>query len=224
MDWSLKNFYTYAQDLLAPPRCTHCHKALHTREVFCSTCINLVQPVLPYFIPLNAHMIMPVHAAASYDGPLRTLILQKHAANISGCYALAQLILQRTPFQQAPDSIVIPVPLHWTRRYSRGFNQAEEIALHLAHYNNTPVMPLVKRHKKTLFQSTLSKVQRKENVAQAFMLHATVQQKNTLKDKNLIIVDDLMTSGNTLYYTARCLLPLKPKSITAFVACRACLR
>lgn len=221
MAWSIKTFFTYLQCLCAPPRCRYCRKALITHDVFCLTCAGMLRPALPHYIQLSTRMKVTVHAAALYDEPMRTLILQKHTANISSCYALAQLIKERTPFIQTAGSIIIPVPLHWTRAIARGFNQAEEIALQLAQYKNAQVSCLVKRHKKTTFQSTLSKTERKENVAQAFILNANAQQQK-LRGKDLIIIDDLMTSGNTIRYTAQCLLPLSPKSITAFVACRAC--
>lgn len=224
MHWPLKNIITCLRHIIAPPCCYHCHVPLAERTPLCSTCTKQLEPIVSCTISLTATTHMTIHAAAAYDGPLRTLILQKHSSTICASYALADYIREQTPFMSTPCDILIPIPLHWTRHYSRGFNQAHIIANHLAQHRPCPVIAMIQRHKRTILQSTLSSKQRAENVVHAFSLHNASQHIANHAGKNLVIIDDLMTSGSTLRYAAHCLLKLKPASITAFVACRARLQ
>ena len=101
----------------------------------------------------------------------------------------------------------------------RGFNQAEEIAAILAKRKGATVTPILKRIYQTKYQADVPIEQREENVAHAFSLKKLDIKK--YRGKHLILIDDLMTTGNTLKYAARELFLLQPASISAVVACRA---
>lgn len=161
---------------------------------------------------------MTIHAIADYREPLRPLILAKGWSDIIAANQLGQLMWQHTNFKNIAANYLIPVPLHWTRFAWRGYNQAEEMATVLGAKRNIPVVNLVKRVKKTRFQSTLSAEDRKHNVAEAFTLVDC--DEDLYRDKHLILVDDLYTTGATLRETAKALIPLKPASISAVVPCR----
>ena len=110
------------------------------------------------------------------------------------------------------------MPLHWSRYARRGFNQAEEMARVMAHNKSIPMVKLVKRVKKTKFQAGLSAPQRQSNVQEAFEL--TEQNIERYRNKHLVLVDDLLTTGSTIKATARVLLQVKPSAITVVVAAR----
>ncbi len=77
------------------------------------------------------------------------------------------------------------------------------------------MLDCVKRVKNTRPQSGCTRVERYSNVKGAF----EVSRELALLDKNIILVDDLMTSGATLGEMARALTPYKPSKIRAIVAC-----
>ena len=207
--------------ILAPPRCSFCKKQLHERTIFCSHCLDNIKPIASHKLYITKRKHIIVHALSSYNPLLRPLILQKRVNNAMGSYDLAQLIWDRTQFRNISCDYIVPVPLHWTRKMRRGFNQAEEIGLFLAKKRRVSICQLVTRFKKTCYQADLPVKQRAQNVSEAFQLQCREQDKSQYRGKHFVIIDDLMTTGNTLKFVAQELLKLKPASISAFVACRA---
>ena len=90
---------------------------------------------------------------------------------------------------------IIPVPLHSARQRARGFNQAELIARELGRPVNDK---LLRRRKDTPSQTGLSRRQRRQNLAGAFEVRSTVKG-------DLIVVDDVYTTGSTMNEIARTL-------------------
>ena len=91
----------------------------------------------------------------------------------------------------AGADVVVPVPLHPSRRRSRGFNQAEDLARHLG----LPVVRALKRRRATATQAELHASERSGNVCEAF---AATRQSVSLHGKVVVIVDDVTTTGSTL--------------------------
>ncbi len=118
------------------------------------------------------------------------------------------------------NTIIVPVPLYPKKERQRGFNQAEVIAKHLSNQLKTPLRTdIIKRVRNTAPQISLrDNKEREENLKDSFALNKNAPQ---LADKNIIIVDDVYTSGATIKEAARVLKKLKPKSITAFVIAKA---
>jgi ComF family protein len=174
-------------------------------------------PVVSVQVALTSSKKLTVFAVGSYQEPLKSLIMTKSWSDPLGSTYLGQLVWQMTPLKHLYFDYLIPIPLHWTRQAWRGFNQAERMAQVICQKSGKPVIHLLKRTKRTVFQSTISKDERPLNVKDAFGLTA---HSNEFEGKHLVIVDDLMTTGATLHQAARALLPLKPASIIAVVACR----
>lgn len=104
--------------------------------------------------------------------------------------------------RMAPECIV-PVPLHPSKRRSRGFNQAELLAEALGKEINLPVRLLLKKQKKTKDQKSLSKNQRKKNVKDAFMVDEDAIGSQL--PESVLLLDDVSTTGSTLTACARVL-------------------
>lgn len=98
-----------------------------------------------------------------------------------------------------PDALV-PVPLHWTRRLSRGFNQAEVLARGLAAQTGLSVdTRLLKRRRRTRRNALLDHGMRLSNVSGAFALTGDV------RGLRLLLIDDVLTTGSTASQCARVL-------------------
>ena len=99
-----------------------------------------------------------------------------------------------------PDALV-PVPIHFTRRRERGYNQAEVLAGEIGKRTGIPVeRSLLGRVKKTLPQKLLDDAGRQNNLKRAFKIN-----RNDVKLKRAIVVDDIYTTGSTMDEAARVL-------------------
>jgi len=125
---------------------------------------------------------------------------------------LSEAVLQTA--NKLPECLV-PVPIHPSRLYKRGFNQSQEIARVLANRFGLPLKPnLIKKTRVTAPQFELSPKQRLKNVKGAFKL----QEK--LAYKHLAIVDDVITTGSTLNEITQILKQAGAKSVVAWACAR----
>ena len=91
--------------------------------------------------------------------------------------------------------VIVPVPLHPSKRRKRGYNQSEEFGKGLGEILEIPCTEkFLKRVKATATQTKKSKLNRWENVSEVF----EVEQKEELKGKRVLLVDDVVTTGATL--------------------------
>jgi ComF family protein len=187
----------------------------------CGVCGERIQSpyalVDPEGVPLCGicRRLKPAYAKAaaygSYEGGLRDLIhLLKYehvrpAANVLG-RMLAEAISRLAPeFVATP--IVVPIPLHNRKYRERGFNQSELIAqsavkLKPAGLDLFLASGVLKRTRATLSQTGLSSHQRRENVRGAF----AVERPAEITGRDVLLVDDVFTTGTTVSECARLLL------------------
>jgi ComF family protein len=188
------------------------NEALLTQTVNqCASC----QDQRPHFAKATAY--------GPYDGCLRDLVhLLKYdrvepAAGKLGamlCEAIAKLDLGTEPF------LVVPVPLHVSKRHERGFNQAEMIArkaLRCAHFNNLELgAGILERTRPTASQIGLTRPQRAENLRGAFR----VAHLSRVKGRDILLVDDVLTTGTTASECARVLLKAGARKVLVATVAR----
>lgn len=98
--------------------------------------------------------------------------------------------------------LIVPVPLHWRRRRKRGYNQAEIVARYLGELTGIPVdKHLVIRKKYTEPQKTLNNKERVKNLKHVFDV-----RKMTVREKNILLIDDIYTTGSTIDAISKVLL------------------
>jgi ComF family protein len=97
---------------------------------------------------------------------------------------------------------IVPIPLHWTRKRQRGFNQSELIAKVLGERLQLPVSSkILERIRKTLDQTGLSAKERVENMRGAFAAGSRLD----MTGQRVLLVDDVTTTGATLFEAAKVL-------------------
>lgn len=107
--------------------------------------------------------------------------------------------------------IIIPVPLHIKKLKERGYNQSLIIANEISQTISKPInCNTIIRHKNTNSQTTKNRIERYENLKGAFK----VLDEDTIKNKNILIVDDVITTGATLESCGRELILNGAKSIS----------
>jgi ComF family protein len=92
---------------------------------------------------------------------------------------------------------VVPVPLYWRKRWSRGFNQAELLARHVAKHRGIPLLNALRRKRATATQAGLASAGRRRNVAGAFVMRARTKPDPRIAGKKILLIDDVMTTGAT---------------------------
>lgn len=205
-------------EVVSPAFCVNCTRDLKKRVIFCIDCHALIQPIVSYSMIITPCYQMPIFAIGDYKDPLKKLVMKKYYGDFIGIRQLGRLIWSLTTIRYMHFDYIIPVPLHWVRQIRRGFNQAQEISIELGKASGIPIAnAILQRTRYTTSQSKINRSFRRLNVHNAFTL---IHSNADFRDKQLLIVDDVMTTGATLHAVARELIKLKPKSISAVVACR----
>ncbi|MCB1196677.1 ComF family protein [bacterium] len=145
--------------------------------------------------------------AGKYDGTLKNLLhLYKYQRNmfladLLGKYMVAFLSIQKILFKTGYECI-IPVPLAPAKLRERGFNQIELIAKYIAQHFGIPANTTILRRKNHRFsQTSLDRSHRLLNLKDIFYL----SKKGNISGKNIILLDDVRSTGSTLYYASHAL-------------------
>ena len=196
--------------------CDSCIGSLERAQVgACSICGEALdmasvetQPICALFRRAHPNFDFAILLGA-YDGAMRELIhLLKHeqmrpAANLLGA-RLAQSIAERS-FTGASPVLLVPAPLHRTKRRLRRFNQSELIERSAARHLDGPRFKvhngILRRIRPTVSQTGLTRHQRRDNVRGAFVIAKPAQ----LGNRTVGLVDDVYTTGTTLNECARVL-------------------
>ena len=113
--------------------------------------------------------------------------------------------------------LIVPVPLHWTREWKRGYNQAEVIARQVAEILGVDIRTdILKRHRRTRTQTKVDPSKKSENVSGAFIADKARAFEGGYR--HLMIVDDVFTSGSTLLNCFLALRAVFPPSVRISVA------
>lgn len=118
----------------------------------------------------------------------------------------------------ADADVIVPVPLHWSRKWKRGYNQAEILSQGIAGKMGIPVRTdLLRRIRRTATQTRLGTDSKMANVAGAFL--ATIKKPDTIKGiRHVILIDDVFTTGSTMTECFMALRQVLPKDVRISVA------
>jgi ComF family protein len=186
------------------PVCPSCLKlpAPLVAECFCAVCNTPFLNTFPLdnsgrctLCRLGVTRFDAAFSYGEYDGALRKLIhLFKYGKVQTLEGPLGKLLWAALPRDLRFDGVVA-MPLHWRRRWSRGFNQSGLLAREVSRRASVPFLDCMKRTKATRAQAGLSNAQRRSNVAGAFSVKRG--SRALIEDRHLLLVDDVMTTGAT---------------------------
>lgn len=116
--------------------------------------------------------------------------------------------------------MVVPVPLHWARKWKRGYNQAEVIAGAVAEALGVPMKTdLLKRRKRTTTQTRMEVDEKRKNVAEAFVPAPSLADITAEGGiRHLLLIDDVFTTGATLHACFTALRQVLPPTVRISVA------
>ncbi|NJO13987.1 MAG: ComF family protein [Rhizobiales bacterium] len=205
-------------DMIYPPRCPACGEAIVRQDGLCIDCWSALE--VPELLS-NDHDTMPIYAATFYNDISRKLVLAyKHGGRIALSRLMARLMAARMPvtLDGARPPALVPVPLHRWRLWQRGFNQAALLAQELSRLGkgDDEVAALV-RHKRTPNLGNLGREARERALTGAIRLDPS--KLDRLCGRDVILVDDVLTSGATSRACITAIKQARPASIA--VACFA---
>ena len=210
--------------LIYPNYCRQCEQFIKSDLGLCDLCYKKIRLIASTTLAVTPKYPLKIFAASNYQQPLKNFVMKKFFDEPLASRQLGKIIVDLTPIENFDFDLIVPIPLHWSRYAKRGFNQSHVMAKEIGKSLGVPVFHLLSRSKRTKFQSSLSGMAKEENVKGVFKIKNRKKKmaKNLLKDKRILLVDDLCTSGATLKNAARTLVDFKPNSLMAVVACRAC--
>lgn len=184
----------------------------------CDKCGASIKPnAMPPF-ELETTGVM-AYSAAIYEGTMKELI---HSFKYKGKLTLTRTFikLMADHIKENPEildvDLITAVPLHRSRLMRREFNQSLVLANKLAREFSLPAKDALKKTKKTKYQNELSKSERLTNLKGAFR----VRDNNDISGKDILLVDDVMTTGATLNECADTLLAGGAGSVKCFTLAR----
>ncbi|MEO8724364.1 MAG: ComF family protein [Sphingobium sp.] len=220
-------------DFALPPRCPACGVIVEDDARFCLPCWQkmdfLGDPCcaccgVPFAIEqgeggrCGACLADPpgfdsARAVLAYGEIARTVAMRlKYGRRLGLARLMAAHMARRLPPNEMSEMILIPVPLHRWRIWSRGFNQAAVIADHIGRRSGIPVEKLaLVRHRATRPLRAMNPAQRKRMVRGAFALDP--RYSDWIAGRTVILIDDIHTSGATAQECARILRLGKAKSV-----------
>ena len=205
----LTKFKGIALDFMFPRYCVGCGRE---GEFLCAPCQKTINRILPPLCPKcgryqPAGVTCPdclhwsaridgIRSPFQFDGVVRQAIHHLKYQNLRAISSLlAQFLFEYTVSNPLPADVIVPVPLHPKRLRERGYNQSGLLAGELSKLNGLPVVEdcLIREHYKGPQARTASVAERQQNVAGAFAC-----RDNRLKNKAVLLIDDVSTSGTTL--------------------------
>jgi len=229
----VKKVFTSLLDCIYPTTCFHCETLLEGAFPMCAKCyadsMRIIDgyckicgedfdgefsenPICPNCHSLEFSFAYAKSALKNTAKNRQLIISYKYGKQVHLVRALASFCnetLQEDRFTALPAPILVPVPLHWRRKFNRGFNQAELLCKELNKLTGIPWRGLIRRHRYTTTQTRLSRGERLHNLEGAFSVRRNL---GNLKDfSSVIIVDDVFTTGSTSEECAKILKKEFPK-------------
>jgi ComF family protein len=210
-------------DLALPPVCAGCGAE---GEPLCGVCrpeLDL-RLTLPAGTPLGLaegppDPLIRLEWCAPFAGTVRRAL---HALKYAGERRLAQplgeAMAARWVSSGGGGDLLVPVPVHASRRRERGYDQAELIAQAAGRQLRMPALAAVERTRATMAQYRLDRRHRAANVATAFATRRGFEAR--VAGRHVVLVDDVVTTGATLAATANALLAAGAASVAAITVAR----
>jgi ComF family protein len=208
-------------NLVFPPKCIFCKKILNigAKLYICEDCCTKI----PYMKNGNIKLIKAsnyyddIICVCEYSGIIKEALIRYKFFNKPSYYrTFAQLLYNKinemTEWEKV--DIIISVPLYRKKERQRGYNQSHLISKHLGKLLGIKVDgSLIIRTKNTDSQSLLNRVERLQNVKDAFQ----VTDAKAVYGKSILILDDIFTTGTTLNECCKVLKNSGARKITAAV-------
>jgi ComF family protein len=201
----ISKYWNVLLNILYPPKCPYCKTLIEQHGAWCPSCLSTILAVRE--INVMEHRLKSLNSCrvvCEYTGGLKRIIhdMKFRRQKKYGIYLIWLLTNSKLPHDLSIIDYVIPVPLHTDRLQERGYNQTEVIFKEWSRKQKLLWAPdLLVRDKHTIPQWELTLAKRRENIKGAFL----ITRPEMVKDKHILLVDDIITTGITLDECAKVL-------------------
>ena len=211
------NIFRSVLDIVVPGLCVNCKTEVNGSDLLCARCYeSIIIRKTPRRIGSRL-----LFAATDYRDPaIRNLVkIMKYERVWKANKPIADIMLKHlelagfTKNFTAKDKVfIVPIPIHFLKKWFRGFNQSEILANIISHNLQIQVTPALNRQKWTPPQNNITDDKiRLLNIQSCFTLSQSA--KNIPPKSVIILLDDIVTSGETMKEAARILKPLRSLKI-----------
>jgi ComF family protein len=228
-----------ALDIALPTLCVACREPVDGEGV-CAECWSKLSFIAPPYCPrlgipfvydpgsellsmeaiANPPAYVRARAAVRYDDVARTLVhALKYQDRTDLAPAMGRWMARAGKELLGQADVLVPVPLHWRRGWSRRYNQSGALARVIERQSGVKLAPqALRRVRQTQQQVGLSRSQRATNVQGAFKV--APERQSQICGRRVVLIDDVLTSGATVDACARALLRAKAASVDVLVFAR----
>lgn len=203
--------------IVYPARCPFCGRWTDEGELMCSDCAKGM-PKTPCVrhIPLEGEESLLVMSPLRYEGVFREgIISYKFKQNTWLYRPIGRIMIEILPRYPVSFDAIVYSPTSRRNVIKRGCDQSNLLAKELGRKARLPVIPALRRRRRVKTQHELSQKEREENVAGAF--HCV----EDVKGMNILLVDDIITTGNTIGASAKALYEAGAKKVYGICAADA---
>jgi ComF family protein len=229
-------------NLLFPGRCLSCQVKVNQAGALCSNCWNSMEFIsspscsrcsnpfpydldddLCFYCKEEPPEFTKAFAVVKYDEFSDKIIFAlKYYDKTDLAYSISKLMLPKLKEIASDVDIITCVPIHFNKLKKRGFNQAALLAKHIATELGHKVNPsILLKHKETISQSGLTKNERLENIKGSVKINP--KYKKEVFRKNVLLIDDVITTGATINECCKKLKKVGAKKIHVLTFAKTCM-
>ncbi|WP_277218945.1 ComF family protein [Peptoniphilus vaginalis] len=175
----------------------------------CQECISLINKDPAYYYDIEG--LDDLIVSSTYSGIMRRLIIDfKFKGKLSYGEIISEIMTEKILIKNLRDQVITYVPMHWKKEGERGYNQSKILAEKIARNLDLSCQDVFEKVIDTKFQVGLKKFDREENLRDAFHVKNYAQE--------IIIVDDVITTGATISELTKLAKKAGIKKVTALIA------
>lgn len=211
---SIKDFLI---SCIFPKRCILCDEVIEYNKNMCESCIKIFSPaqIVRYIPYLNEERFVECISPFLYTGGIRKAILKLKFHNVrTNLNFFANAIIEKLleNFDISDIDYICFVPMSAKNLENRGYNQSKLLAESLGEILKAPIKNVLVKNRETFTQHELNADERSKNLLGAF----SVRDVEEVRNKNFILCDDIITTGNTL---KECVKTLKKQGADKIICC-----